>query len=278
MGAPALGALDGLRHRAHACVPALARDLARGADGGLLRRPQGRAQDPAGRRQASYLRPFREAWEAAEKKAREAQPAQVASAEGAQPHLDFEILDVDRGQQVADEPPFARDGGDWTVCTCRLAAGSRAAFYFAERSGEPKDGIPFAWGEARLWVPSAGDGAELAEAIGDAFRVTRGRSRVAASAPARPLAFGTVVLSRATAPQPDGSFAGSGSWTASKWSYEEAIEVYVNWSLEEKKGRFAEKDEDGRSRSTPSSARSSADRLAGARPRGQGRELGSGAR
>lgn len=198
-------------------------------------------------RQKSYLKPFREAWEAAEKKAREAKPqAPGAKAEDAQAHLDFEILDVDRGQQVADEPPYARDGGDWTVCTCRLA-GSKAAFYFAERSGEPEDAIPFAWGEARLWVPSAGDGVELAEAIGDAFRVTQGRSRAEGSAPTRPLAFGTVVLSRATAPQPDGSFAGSGSWTASKWSYEEAIELYVNWSLEEKQGRFAEKDEDNRS-------------------------------
>jgi hypothetical protein len=131
------------------------------------------------------------------------------------------------------------------VCTCRALAGAKAAFYFAERSGEPKDdGAPFAWGEARLWVPSADDGADLAEAIADAFRVTKGRARAEGKAAARPVSFGTVVLSRGTAPAPKGGFSGEGSWTASKWFYEEAIEFYVNWSLDEKKGSFAEKDED----------------------------------
>lgn len=186
--------------------------------------------------------------EAAEKKAqqeKEKRPAAPAGApEDAQARLAFEILDVDRGQQLVDEPPYTRDGGDWTVCTCRALAGSKAAFYFAERSGDPPEGVPFAWGEARLWVPSAGDGAALAEAIADAFHVTSGRGRAAGSAPARPLSFGTVVLGRSTAPRPDGSFGGDGSWTASKWSYEEAIEFYVNWSLDEKKGSFAEKDQD----------------------------------
>ncbi len=198
-------------------------------------------------RQQSYLKPFREAWEAAEKARQEAEKKAPASANAAgdtRPHLDFEILDVDRGQQLVDEPPYSKDGGDWTVCTCRLLSGSRAAFYFAERSGPSGDGAPFAWGEAKLWVPSVGDGADLAEAIGDAFRVTKGRSRVSGSMPAPPLGFGTAVLSRATSPRPDGSFAGSGSWTACKWFYEEATEFYVNWSLDEKRGGFAEKDED----------------------------------
>lgn len=199
-------------------------------------------------RQQSYLKPFREAWEAAEKKAQqEKQKAPAAPApapEDAQARLAFEILDVDRGQQLLDEPPHTRDAGDWTVCTCRALAGSKPAFYFAERSGEPTEGAPFTWGEARLWVQSAGDGADLAEALGDAFRVTNGRSRAAGKAPARPLSFGTVVLGRSTAPRGDGSFGGDGSWTASKWSYEEAIEFYVNWSLDEKKGSFAEKDQD----------------------------------
>ncbi len=51
------------------------------------------------------------------------------------------------------------------------------------------------------------------------------------------------MLGRSTAPRPEGGFAGDGSWTASKWFYEEAIEFYVNWSLDEKMGSFAEKDE-----------------------------------
>lgn len=199
-------------------------------------------------RQQSYLKPFREALEKAERKAKQdkqaAEAAPATSSQGAQAHLDFEILDVDRGQQLADQPPYTKDGGDWTVCTCRALAGSRPAFYFAERSSEPTQGAPFAWGEARLWVPSAKDGADLAEAIGDAFRVTQGRGRAPGSAPAPPLCFGTAVLSRSTAPRPDGSLGGDGSWTASKWSYEEAIELYVNWSLDEKRGSFAEKDED----------------------------------
>lgn len=196
-------------------------------------------------RQQSYLKPFREAWEAAEKKAAEAKPeaAPAAAPEDAPPRLDFEILDVDSTQQLSDDAPYASDGGDWTVCTCRLVSGSKAAFYFAERSGEPGKDVPFAWGEARLWVPAAADGADLAEAIGDAFRVSKGRSRVKGSLPAPPIRFGTAVLSRATSPRPDGSFAGTGSWTATKWFYEEAVELYVNWSLEEKLGRFGEKDD-----------------------------------
>jgi hypothetical protein len=197
-------------------------------------------------RQQSYLKPFREAWEASEK-ARQAveknRAAPAATAADEQASLDFEILDVDLGQQIVDAPPYAKDGGDWTVCTCRLLSGGRAAFYFAERGAPSADGAPFAWGEARMWVPSVADGADLAEAIGDAFRVTQGRSRASGSMPAAPLSFGTAVLSRATAPRPDGSFAGTGSWTASKWFYEDAAELYVSWSLDEKRGRIAEKDE-----------------------------------
>jgi hypothetical protein len=197
-------------------------------------------------RQQSYLKPYREAWEAAEKKAAEEKPkaaAPGAAPDELPPRLEFEILDVDRAQQLSDDAPYTSDGGDWTVCTCRLVSGSKAAFYFAERSGEPGQDAPFAWGEARLWVPAAADGADLAEAIGDAFRVSKGRARAKGSLPAPPIRFGTAVLSRATSPRPDGSFAGSGSWTATKWFYEEAIELYVNWSLEEKLGRFGEKDE-----------------------------------
>ncbi len=198
-------------------------------------------------RQLSYLKPFREAWEAAEKKAAEAAkpaPAAPAVPPGDEPpRLDFEILDVDRAQKLSDTAPYASEGGDWTVCTCRLVSGSKAAFYMAERSGEPGKDVPFAWGEARLWVPTATDGADLAEAIGDAFRVSKGRARAGGGLPAHPLRFGTAVLSRATSPRPDGSFAGTGSWTASKWFYEEAVELYVAWSLGERLGRFAEKDE-----------------------------------
>jgi hypothetical protein len=122
-----------------------------------------------------------------------------------------------------------------------------ARFSFAERGGAPKGDIPLAWGEARLWVPTAEDGAHLATAIGDAFRVGSRQGRATEGAPASPLAFGTAVLSRSTQPRADGSLSGEGSWTATKWFYEEATEVFVNWSAEEATGYFAEKDEEYRS-------------------------------
>jgi len=199
-------------------------------------------------RQQSYLKPYRDAWDDLQK----AKQAGTIEAQGGdeldeQPHLDFQVLSVARGRQLTEEPPYTKDGGDWTLLSCRTSQAPTASFFIAERSGEPKDDIPFAWGEARLWVPTAADGARLADAIGDAFLVRRGRKTAPGQGPSAPLSFGTAVLSRATAIQPDGSFSGTGSWTASKWFFEEATEFYVNWSVEEKKGRFAEKDEDYRS-------------------------------
>jgi hypothetical protein len=199
-----------------------------------------------GIRQQSYLKAYRDAWDALEK-AKPAATSAEAEAADEPPHLDFEVLAVERGRMVTDAAPWTADGGDWTVLRCRTTAAPAASFAIAERSGESKGDVPFAWGEARLWVPTASDGARLADAIGDAFLVRGGRTTAPGGSPRAPLSFNTAVLSRATALQPDGSFAGSGSWTATKWFFEEATEFYVNWSVAEKKGRFSEKDEDYRS-------------------------------
>ncbi len=214
-----------------------------------------------GVRQASYLKPFLEAWEA--QQAKTAAGAQEGDAEEAedeeagddseargsdvpQPRLDFEILEVATGQGVTEAPPYRCDGGDWTVCTCRTSSEPPALFVFGERSRKPTGAMPFAWGEARLWVASTEDGAHLADGLSRAFLVPPRKPIVAGAALCAPLAFNTAVLSREAAPQADGSLTQGGTWTASKWFYEEATEFYVNWSTEEKFGYFAEKDESHR--------------------------------
>lgn len=197
-----------------------------------------------GVRQLSYLKPFRDAWEAAQEPPGE--EPEEGDDDDFQPRLDFDIVGVTQSQEIADSEPFARDGGNWTVFRCRTKTDPAASFSFAERSGEPKGDTPFAWGEARLWVATAQDGALLAKAIGDAFSVRGGGGETTGGSPSSPLAFNTAVLSRSTHPRRDGGLSGEGSWTATKWFYEETTEFFVNWSPEERVGYFAEKDEEYR--------------------------------
>jgi hypothetical protein len=216
-----------------------------------------------GARQSAYVKRYRLEWELAEAAAAaEAEAAEDGADEQDEedeedgedyeteddhelPHLDFVILAAHEGQRVQAEPPYFAKGGDWTVLSCRTATEPAAAFFLAEKSGPPKGDLPLAWGEGRIWVATAEDGRRLAEAVAAAFRVPAQGSR-AAGKPGAPLTFGTAVFSRTTAPQPDGSLSGEGTWTASKWTFEEATEVFVNWSRAEKAGRFAEKDEEHR--------------------------------
>ena len=201
-------------------------------------------------RQATYLKSFRQAWESW----REEQDADDA-ADGEEqddvgdlateppPRLEFEILEVSRKRQVTDAPPYNASGGDWTVLSCRTVSPSAAAFVFAERSGEAGAETGMAWGEARLWVPTPQDGARLAQAVAEVFPF-EDQATPPPEAPSVPVVdFNTVVLSRRTRPRADGSFGGEGNWTASKWFYEEGTEFYVNWSAEEGRGWFREKDE-----------------------------------
>jgi len=196
-------------------------------------------------RQRTYLKVFETAL--ANREASKVEPEATMPTGGARiqpgtiddwPHLEFEILDARARQPLASEP----NGGEWTVLRCRLLSDEKAVFFLAERSGAVSGDVPMAWGEARLWVESAEDAGGLVAAFTRAF-LGRPRTRTLTK-PSPPLCFSTVVLSRDAGRSSEGGLVGGGgSWTATKWFYEEADEIFVNWSVEEKRGEFGEKDE-----------------------------------
>ena len=155
--------------------------------------------------------------------------------------LEFEVLQSWRGQQTLEGPPYFQAGGGWAVLKCRTRTEPPATFWFAETSPLLSGDPPFAFGDGRLWTDSEVDAANLCRAVFAVFKPGAEISSIAF--PPQPIKFGTVVLSRSTAPLSGGGFAGTGSWTATKWTTEDGSEVFLNWSAVSKRGNFSEKDE-----------------------------------
>jgi hypothetical protein len=192
-------------------------------------------------RQEAYVRHYRQL---AERLAAEAEgdPSEGAeSPEDGDGRLAFAIEAAASRQALRDASPGFEPGGDWSVLTCRLEHESRPArFFLAERSGAPGKDLPMAWGEGRLWTAGASDAETLLAAFRAAFPSDEQAEPGTVSGGM--ITASTVVLARGVGRQPD-CFSGKGTWTASKWAFEEVDEVYVNWSAAEKRGEFAEKDE-----------------------------------
>ncbi|MEO8501551.1 MAG: hypothetical protein ABI565_11600 [Vicinamibacteria bacterium] len=155
--------------------------------------------------------------------------------------LEFEILQSWHGQQTLEGPPYFQAGGEWAVLKCRTRTEPPGTFWFAETSPVLSGDPPFAFGDGRMWTDSEFDAANLCRAVSAAFKPGAEISSIAL--PPGPLKFGTAVLSRSTAPLAGGGFAGTGSWTATKWTTEDGSEVFLNWSAASKRGNFSEKDE-----------------------------------
>lgn len=199
--------------------------------------------------QEKELAPFREAW----RKALAAAVAQeiknidaeedeeAAGDEGAPTGLEFEILQSWRGQKILEQPPYFQAGGEWAVMKCRTRTEPPATFWFAETSPPLSGDPPFVFGDGRIWTDSEADATNLCRAVSAAFKPGAEISSIAL--PPQPIRFGTAVLSRSTALLAGGGFAGTGTWTATKWTTEDGSEVFLNWSAASKLGHFSEKDE-----------------------------------
>lgn len=205
-------------------------------------------------RQQTFVKPYRLAHEEQQR----TQAAATALEEWA--GLSFSIQQVWTGQKATDAPPYFEAGGDWTVLLCGLQGGRPAAFFLAERSAAPAGNPPIAWGEGRVWVTATGDADALlaacraafppehAEATGDdeddgAPAFDPSWDPGPAVAPGPPLRPSTVALGREVA-RTDNGFSGRGTWSASKWFFDHgATEVFVNYSLAERRGELAEKDD-----------------------------------
>lgn len=156
--------------------------------------------------------------------------------------LDFEIEEAHEGSQLLEAAPYWAPGGSWTVLKCRTRTEPAAPFWFGETSPAPSGDTPFAFGDAKVWTETDDDWRALCGAVVSAFRPGDAPFRI--GTPEGPVAFGTAVLSRSTALAKDGGFAGSGSWTATKWFAEDGSEFFLNWSIKDRAGHFSEKDED----------------------------------
>ena len=153
----------------------------------------------------------------------------------------FEIEEVFGKQEVTRRAPYFEKGGKWTVLKCRLLGKHNGTFLLAERAGKSM----LSSGEGAIWVPSPKDGDALAKAFRRTFPPEGKLPKLRPATRVKPpLKFDLSVLGRAVAKPRSRSRAKTGSWTATKWTDESgAVELYVNWSLEEKTGFFDEKDD-----------------------------------
>jgi hypothetical protein len=220
---------------------AAGRDLAERLRAGYLTSHEDELPKRLTPRQEAYVRHYRKIAEALAAAETAEATDRSASPEDAEGRLGFAIEAAASQQALRDAPPGFGPGGDWTVMSCRLEHEGRAArFFLAERSGPPGKDLPVAWGEGRLWTAGTSDADVLLVAFRKAFPSDEEAEPGTISGGM--IAAPTVVLGRGVGRQPD-RFSGKGAWTATKWSFEEVDEVYVNWSAAEKRGEFAEKDE-----------------------------------
>lgn len=143
----------------------------------------------------------------------------------------FAIEAVHPRQKITRSLPYFAGGGGWTVLECRLATQGR--FFLAFKGTAPS-------GDGYVWVSRAGDGEALFKILRTTFPLS-GLGRVPPASRVRPpRRLDVTVLGSGL----DEAGSVRGSWTASKWTGEDgAPEFYVNWSVAEKRGWIAEKDD-----------------------------------
>jgi hypothetical protein len=140
---------------------------------------------------------------------------------------EFVIERVLRHQALVRRVPYLAADGDWLVLQCRWAD---ATFFLGIRP-EAKVKGKLAPAESALWVVDTGEGERLLAVLH------------------RWLGTRPVKGKRALRPQPptrlEASVLGEeNGWTKTKWTGSDGSpELYVNWSLKEKRGRIAEKDD-----------------------------------
>jgi outer membrane protein assembly factor BamB len=157
--------------------------------------------------------------------------AETDSSAEADTRVAFTLEGVHTRQKLTRSTPYFAGGGGWTVLECGL--GTQGRFFLAFSGTAPS-------GDGYVWVSRAADGEALLKLMRKTFSV-RGFGRVPPASRVRPpRRLDVTVLG--TGLEEAGS--GRGSWTASKWMGEDGVpEFYVNWSVAEKRGWIAEKDD-----------------------------------
>ncbi|MCB9680147.1 MAG: hypothetical protein H6733_01625 [Alphaproteobacteria bacterium] len=169
--------------------------------------------------------------------------AQAHFGEGTPGTLAFTIAAVHGGQTATDAPPWHADGGDWTFVDAKTADGVAFVLGWHETGRFDLGGSTMVMQEAVLAAPTPADGAGLATALGAALHAPVPAGDPGTS-PGR-LEATAVVLAEHAARSDGGSFSGTGTWDASKWTFERgghASEIFVNVSVADQRGEFSEKD------------------------------------
>ncbi len=161
--------------------------------------------------------------------------------------LALAIEAVHENQKPIDKAPFYAAGGKWTYLDLKTPGG--AAFTVGvnvERVLQGDDPITMYDVRAQETDPTQGAAVieELAKALGTSVPA---KPAVDKTPRLVPLAMVASQLGGDTGRNPDGSFSGTGSWKATKWTSERAghaAEIYFNFSLADTKAELSEKDGD----------------------------------
>jgi hypothetical protein len=164
--------------------------------------------------------------------------------------LPLKIVKSYSNQKPLEQAPWHGEGGNWTFLDCQLVDDAKTAFVIGvqTRSAATADS-PFRWGEAMVAVDDAGTGARFVDAFGKAFQQAVPPSH--GTKPSKRLNAQTAVLgSNLKRDRKSGGFRGeNGTWTATKWFFggdSGEAEVFFNYSVDDKKAEFSEKDEEYR--------------------------------
>jgi hypothetical protein len=157
--------------------------------------------------------------------------------------LGFTITKVYEHQQPASTPPYHTSGGDWTYLDAHLTSDPAATFGI----GLPvfKTGGDFG-GFGKIWlVPTTPDaGAHFVKAFAGKFHVDVPPVTAGALAP---MQFEIAILGHDVSSAEVG-YSGTGTWDATKCFFTsdevDEAELFMNLSLSEKRGVWAEKDAD----------------------------------
>jgi hypothetical protein len=169
--------------------------------------------------------------------------AQMRTGDGEAPKLSFAIDSIYERHQPSNAAPWHQPGGDWTFFDAHLERGTQFTFGFQQKPNSGSEDMGFSFGKGQLTVPDAEAGAHLLDAFA---RVFGGQAPAPGSRQplvAQPISL--AVLARSAERNDDGSFSGTGPWTATKLFLQRPgieAEVFFNFDLAGKHGEFSEKD------------------------------------
>jgi hypothetical protein len=161
------------------------------------------------------------------------------------PQLDFAIDHIYQQQKPTEMPPYHADGGTWTYFDAHLDGDPAATFVVGVPSLDGRDAAAGpSFDKVMLAPTTAAAGARVVRAFATAFGVP---VPPAVSGHLAPVRVDVAVLGHGIADKGNG-YGGRGTWDATKWFFTVGdtsdIEIFFNFSLDEKHGMWSEKDPD----------------------------------